>query len=272
MKITPLEIRQQQFEKVFRGYDKDEVGAFLLSLSHEWERVLDEQKELKFKLEASEKEVQKLREVESSLFKTLKTAEDTGANMIDQATKAAQLHLKESQMNAEQMLTEAKERAKAIIEKAEGQSQEIISEMQEALKDMEQNYKAIENYQEDLISELNNLSKDIQTKVGKMSLEGKKFSLEDHMKRVKKVVRASKAMIEDEPIHVKQVELPQMPAFKPLVNNTIKEAPENQEATPAQEVKKETTPKKPQVPIKSKLDTKSKKEESEISFFDQIDD
>ena len=29
MKVTPLEIRKKSFEKVFRGYDKDEVNAFL---------------------------------------------------------------------------------------------------------------------------------------------------------------------------------------------------------------------------------------------------
>ena len=44
MKITPLEIRQKTFEKVFRGYEKDEVNAYLQSLSMEWERMLDENK------------------------------------------------------------------------------------------------------------------------------------------------------------------------------------------------------------------------------------
>ena len=47
MKITPLEIRQKTFERTLRGYDKDEVNAFLLSLSQEWERNSDEIKELK---------------------------------------------------------------------------------------------------------------------------------------------------------------------------------------------------------------------------------
>jgi len=50
MKITPLEIRQKEFEKKLRGYDKEEVNAFLESLSKEWERVLDENKEYKIKL------------------------------------------------------------------------------------------------------------------------------------------------------------------------------------------------------------------------------
>ena len=42
MKITPLEIRQKTFEKNIRGFDKDEVNAFLISLSSEWEKLLDE--------------------------------------------------------------------------------------------------------------------------------------------------------------------------------------------------------------------------------------
>ena len=59
MNITPLEIRQKEFEKDLGGYDKDEVKAFLNSLSIEWERMNDQSKELKYKLEAAENEVKK---------------------------------------------------------------------------------------------------------------------------------------------------------------------------------------------------------------------
>src|SRR5258708_13719034 len=126
MKITPLEIRQKTFERTLRGYDKDEVNAFLLSLSQEWERMNDETKELKLKLEASEREVAKLREVETSLFKTLKTAEDTGANVVDQARKAAELHLREAQISAEALVNKAKVKAKNAIEEAEVMSKQLL--------------------------------------------------------------------------------------------------------------------------------------------------
>ena len=56
MKITPLEIRQKSFERNFRGYDKEEVDAFLASLSQEWERISEEHKESRYKLELAEKE------------------------------------------------------------------------------------------------------------------------------------------------------------------------------------------------------------------------
>ena len=38
MKITPLEIRQKEFAKQMRGYDKEGVDAFLQSLSNESSR------------------------------------------------------------------------------------------------------------------------------------------------------------------------------------------------------------------------------------------
>ena len=82
MKITPLEIRQKTFEKAFRWVDKEEVNAFLTTLSQQWEKMLDENRELRLKLESTTKEVQKMREVESTLYRTLKTAEDTGNNMV----------------------------------------------------------------------------------------------------------------------------------------------------------------------------------------------
>src|SRR5271154_4102819 len=145
MKITPLEIRQKQFERTLRGYDKDEVSAFLLSLSQEWERMQDEAKEMRIKLEATEREVVKLREVESSLYKTLKTAEDTGSNMIEQANKAAELHLKETQFKAEQMLNEVKAKAKDTMELAEDTAKQMLGEMEERLKGMVQQYKTIES-------------------------------------------------------------------------------------------------------------------------------
>src|SRR5215475_4142527 len=150
MKITPLEIRHKTFEKTLRGYDKDEVYAFLQTLSQEWERTVDETKEMRIKLEATEKEVNKLREVESSLFKTLKTAEETGANVIDQANKTAELILRENQLNADALINEAKTRAKNTIEEAEAISKQMLADMEDRLRTLGQNYKNLELHKENL--------------------------------------------------------------------------------------------------------------------------
>ena len=188
MNITPLEIRQKVFEKNFRGYDKDEVAAFMTSLSVEWEKLQDQTKELKYKLESAEKEVQKLREVENSLFRTLKTAEDTGANMIEHATKTAELHMKETEMKADALMSEAKSRAKNIIEDAENRASEIVEDMEDEIRQLEQVFKSLSANKSSMMSELKMLTSDILDKIKRheefpadikpILKEAKKFSRE----------------------------------------------------------------------------------------------
>lgn len=186
MKITPLEIRQKAFEKALRGYDKDEVNAFLLSLSQEWERALDEAKELRTKYETSEREVSKLREVENSLYKTLKTAEDTGANVIGQANKAAELHMRETQLKAEGMLNEAKVKAKDTIEMAEVTSRQMLEEMEDRLKALVQQYKGLETYRDNLLSDLKRMAGETIDRVDRMRTVAREFDPEQHLNMAKR--------------------------------------------------------------------------------------
>jgi cell division initiation protein len=181
MRITPIEIRQKTFEKNFRGYEKDEVNAFLLTLSQEWERLNDENKELRIRLEGTEREVTKLREVESSLYKTLKTAEDTGAHVIEQARVTAELHLKESHLKAEALLNEAKSKAKDTIEESEVRSKEIVAEMEDRVKALVENYKKLESAREDLLSDLKRLANEMLERVERSKLMSKDFNPDQHL-------------------------------------------------------------------------------------------
>jgi cell division initiation protein len=181
MRITPIEIRQKTFEKNFRGYEKDEVNAFLLTLSQEWERIQDENKELRIKLEATEREVTKLREVESSLYKTLKTAEDTGSHLIEQARVTAELHLRESQLKAEAMLSEAKSKAKDTIEESDVRAKEIVEQMEDRLKQLVENYKKLESSREDLLSDLKRLANEMLERVERSKQMSKGFDASEHL-------------------------------------------------------------------------------------------
>jgi cell division initiation protein len=185
MKITPLEIRQKTFEKVFRGYDKDEVSAFLQILSSEWEKSMDEKKEVVIKFEAAEKEITKLREVENSLYKTLKTAEETGTNMIEQANKAAELQLKEAQMKSENIVSEAKAKSKMIIENTEKRAREIIENMLGELKSLEQNFNSALSLKENLIADLTNLSSGTLERVQKFKKQKDKLDIDKYMKEAR---------------------------------------------------------------------------------------
>ncbi|GIV39668.1 MAG: hypothetical protein KatS3mg033_1468 [Thermonema sp.] len=165
MKITPIEIRQKTFEKNFRGYDKEEVQAFLLMLSQEWEDMIEELRRYKLKLENAEKELQRIREVEDSLFKTLKTAEDTGSTLIEQAKKTADLKIKEAQIEAEKILNDARAQARSIVGRAEERARQLMQETLAELKQMEAEYRALENYRDNLILEMKTLLNSMQEKV-----------------------------------------------------------------------------------------------------------
>ena len=193
MKITPLEIRQKSFEKEFRGYDREEVHAFLLSLSQEWERVVEDQKELKYKLEVAEREVDKLREVENSLFKTLKTAEATGTNMVEQAEKQANLHIREAELKAETILNNARSRAKEIIDSAEDKSDSIVGAMEERVRQLEQNYRMLESYRENMLSDLIVVANNTLERVEQAEKKIKRHDIEGLVHRAEKAGKELKA-------------------------------------------------------------------------------
>lgn len=189
MKITPLEIRQKSFERNFRGYDKDDVDAFLTTLSQEWERVVEEHKELRYKLEMAEKEVSKLRDVETSLFKTLKTAEDTGNSMVEQASKKAELNIRESELKAETILNDARARARDMQDRADEKAEKILQAMEKRVKEMEHNYRLLESYRDNLLSDLLVLANNTLERVEQAENKIKKHDISGLVSEAEQAVR-----------------------------------------------------------------------------------
>lgn len=282
MKITPLEIRQKTFEKAFRGLDKDEVSAFLVSLSHQWERMLDENKDLKREREKLEREVQKLREVENTLFRTLKTAEDTGASVVEQANKTAELHLKETQINCDALVSDSKSKAKIIIERAEVEARAIMEEMSTEVKDLEQNYHIIENQRDNVISQLKMISGDVMNNVENAKF--KESGIETHLKKVKQMLRETSDRVSNHsdqsmsaidsmqfekkkaaPVVEKEERLESMPVAK-----SDNEAVRNNHIAGDKPIIKNIAPIRV-APVKKKVPEKVSPT-GEISFFDQLED
>lgn len=158
MKITPLEIRQHEFEKTFRGYNIEEVDSFLTNLSQEWERVLNESKMLRMQLEIAEKEANKLREIEMTLFKTLKTAEDTSTMITEQANQQADKHMQEAKLQGEKLLMDAQQKANGIVRQAEERAKYIKEEVLGDVKVLERDFRAMDHYKTNLLVQMRSLS------------------------------------------------------------------------------------------------------------------
>jgi cell division initiation protein len=165
MKITALDIRQKTFERAFRGVDKDEVDGFLLTLSQQWERMTDENRELRRQLEQAQQDVQRMREVETSLYRTLKTAEDTSSSIVEQAQKAADLKLREAQVEAERVLSEARQKARQVVDEAYQQAEKAIADMQQEVQGLGQQHQRLETVYEGLVRDLQQLTGQVQERV-----------------------------------------------------------------------------------------------------------
>ena len=180
MKITAIEIRQHTFEKGMRGYKTEDVDAFLVSLSQEWERVTNDYKMLKMQLEMSDKELGKLKEVEMTLFRTLKMAEDTSTQITDQAAKAGDQYIAEAQQKADDLLADARKRSALMVQDAENQARYLKDNILNDLKSLEHDFKALEGYKENLAVQIRALASNatdsvdrFEKKFVKQNLKGK---------------------------------------------------------------------------------------------------
>jgi len=96
MRITPMDIRQQQFTvKMFRGFDTQEVDTFLEDLASDYEALLKENSLLKEQLQTLEERTRGLEEREKVLQETLMTTQRLVEEMKDQARREAGVIIRE---------------------------------------------------------------------------------------------------------------------------------------------------------------------------------
>lgn len=108
MRITPTDIRQQQFSKRLRGYDGDEVEAFLEDVAEDLESIIKENALLKEQLATLEERTRNLAEREKTLQETLVTTHRIAEEMKTASKREAQLVLREAELTAEKVMEDAR--------------------------------------------------------------------------------------------------------------------------------------------------------------------
>lgn len=116
MRITPLDIQQKQFPMKFRGFDVEEVYAFLEVVREQMEDLLRENALLKEQVQRTENQVKEYRDMETTLRETLMTAQQMVEEFKTNARKEAELLMKEAELNADSLMREAQEKVVKIHE------------------------------------------------------------------------------------------------------------------------------------------------------------
>ncbi|MBW4054107.1 MAG: DivIVA domain-containing protein [Proteobacteria bacterium] len=108
MKISPLDIQQQQFKvKTFRGLDPDDVDAFLQSVAGEMENLIRENTQLKEENSLRNREMLDIAEKERELRETLLSAQRVIEEMKSNARKEAELIVSEAEIKGERIIVDA---------------------------------------------------------------------------------------------------------------------------------------------------------------------
>jgi cell division initiation protein len=116
MKVTPLEIRQQQFPLRFRGYDPMVVDAFLELAADAIEDLLDEKAQLREALAQKDQEIHGIRQEQDGWKKALMAAQQTAEDLVSHGKRRARTVVAAAARKAQQMLMEAEQQREVITE------------------------------------------------------------------------------------------------------------------------------------------------------------
>lgn len=132
MKITPLDIQQQQFTVRFRGYDIQEVDSFLETVANELEEQVKKNTELREELERKETRIWEYQNMEKTLKETLMVAQAASEEMKRNSQKAAEDLKASAQREATLTISRAREKAERII----GETNANLAKVEATISDL----------------------------------------------------------------------------------------------------------------------------------------
>ena len=135
MKVTPLDLRQQQFKTVMRGYDRGEVQAFLLEASDDYENALRENDKLRTDVARLDAMLAEHRGQERNLRNTLLTAQKHADDIKEHAQTEANLIVRDAEGQRDLILQKAQARVDEV--------QREIDQMRHKRREVENDLEAL---------------------------------------------------------------------------------------------------------------------------------
>lgn len=114
--LTPLDIHNQEFRRVLRGYSEDEVDDFLDRVVADFEALLKQNAQLKDECEELRGRVEQYKQLESTLHGALIVAQETAEEVKQSARKEAQLIVREAEEEAARRVRSAEQRIREVEE------------------------------------------------------------------------------------------------------------------------------------------------------------
>lgn len=141
MALTPLDLKKQEFDRVFRGYDPMAVDAFLELAAEEMGNLVARVHALEERLTSAAQAVEDYRQMEQTLKETMLSAQRLADDARESAERDAELVHREARLEAERIVAEAERRRAALeqrIADLEARERGFIRKMKAFLDDHRQ--------------------------------------------------------------------------------------------------------------------------------------
>jgi cell division initiation protein len=142
MRMTPLDVQSHQFASRFRGFDPDEVEAFLRIVSEDYESLVRENQGQTDRIRRLESRVEELSAQEHLLKETLISAQAMTQEMNRTAERQAEVRLAEVEVRAEKILDASHRRAARLAQDIR-EMRALRSRLAEALRSAAETHLAI---------------------------------------------------------------------------------------------------------------------------------
>lgn len=116
MRMTPLDVQSHQFARRLRGFDADEVEAFLRIVSEDYESLVLENESQGDRIRRLERQVEELSAQEALLKETLTSAQQMTQEMRRSAERESEMRLAEVEIRAEKILDASHRRAARLAQ------------------------------------------------------------------------------------------------------------------------------------------------------------
>ena len=106
--IMPIDIDKKEFSRDKKGYNSREVDEFLDIIVADYEKVLNDNRQMAHKIKSLEAQLAEAQKDDSAMVETLETAKKLMADISASAERRAELMMRDAELEAENMLLDAK--------------------------------------------------------------------------------------------------------------------------------------------------------------------
>lgn len=110
MKLSPLLIKKQEFEKSMRGYNIEEVQAFLDKISDDFEELINQNESLENEVERLTRELDEFHKIEKKLQDNILKTQETSTHSLESAKTEAAKIVKDAQSKAAELVKNAEDK------------------------------------------------------------------------------------------------------------------------------------------------------------------